>query len=94
MLVITNVPRKNAPIKPINEAIDFLKNAQYKYDNACALGGTDSFIIVRFRTPRIYDIETNKYSFVDLENDQPFMHFKITDFSDIENEREELLNLG
>jgi DNA repair exonuclease SbcCD nuclease subunit len=42
----------------------------------------------------IYNFEDNKYSFVDLENDQPFMHFKITDFTDIENEREELLNLG
>lgn len=42
----------------------------------------------------VYNFEDNKYSFVDLENDQPFMHFKITDFSDIENEKEELLNLG
>jgi hypothetical protein len=42
----------------------------------------------------IYDTETLKYTFHDLKNEQPFLHFKINDITDIENEREELLNLG
>lgn len=42
----------------------------------------------------IYDMEKNDYTFHDLPNDQPYMHFKITDINDIENEQEELINLG
>ena len=42
----------------------------------------------------IYDVENNKYDFVDIENDQPYMKFKITDIKDIEDEKETLLNLG
>ena len=32
----------------------------------------------------IYDVETEKYKFVDLENNKPFLSFKITDISDLE----------
>lgn len=39
-----------------------------------------------------YDLESKEYKFFDLPNDQPFLHFSITDISDIENEREALLN--
>jgi DNA repair exonuclease SbcCD nuclease subunit len=42
----------------------------------------------------IYDMETKKYIFHDLPNDQPFLHFKINDIKDIETEREQLVNLG
>jgi len=42
----------------------------------------------------IYDVEEDEYSFVDIESDQPFMHFKITDIKDIEDGKEVLLNLG
>jgi DNA repair exonuclease SbcCD nuclease subunit len=42
----------------------------------------------------VYDVEDDDYTFVDIESIQPFMHFKITDIKDIENEKEELLNLG
>lgn len=42
----------------------------------------------------IYDIKTDNYTFHDMKNDQPFLHFKITDINDIENEKEELVNLG
>ena len=42
----------------------------------------------------IYDVEEDEYKFHDLDNDQPFMHFSISDVKDIENEEEELLNLG
>jgi DNA repair exonuclease SbcCD nuclease subunit len=42
----------------------------------------------------IYDVEENIYKFVDIESEQPFMHFKISDIKDIENETEVLVNLG
>jgi DNA repair exonuclease SbcCD nuclease subunit len=42
----------------------------------------------------IYDVTTDKYTFNDILNDQPFLHFKITDITDIENEKEIFLNLG
>lgn len=42
----------------------------------------------------IYDVQNDEYTFHDLENEQPFLHFKITDIKDIENEKEELINFG
>jgi len=42
----------------------------------------------------IYDVTTDEYTFHDLQNEKPFLHFKITDIKDIENEKEELVNLG
>jgi DNA repair exonuclease SbcCD nuclease subunit len=42
----------------------------------------------------IYDVETNDYTFHDLPNEQAFLHFRINDIKDIENEEEELINLG
>lgn len=42
----------------------------------------------------IYDIENEEYTFHDLPNEQPFMQFSISDIKDIENEKEELINLG
>jgi DNA repair exonuclease SbcCD nuclease subunit len=42
----------------------------------------------------IYDVETDQYLFNDLENEQPFLHFKISDIKDIEDEKEELVNIG
>lgn len=42
----------------------------------------------------VYDIPTKNYTFHDLPNDQPFLHFTIKDISDIENEKEVLVNLG
>jgi len=42
----------------------------------------------------IYDVETDDYTFYDLPNESPFLHFKITDITDIDNEKEELLNAG
>lgn len=41
----------------------------------------------------IYDVEKNKYTSYDIDNQQPFLHFMITDISDIENETEKLLNI-
>lgn len=42
----------------------------------------------------LYDVESNDYTFHDLPNEQPYMYFKIKDIKDIENETEELINLG
>lgn len=42
----------------------------------------------------VYDVENNDYKFIDIENDNPFMHFLINDINDIEDGKEELLNLG
>ena len=40
----------------------------------------------------IYDIENDEYSFYDLPNEQPFLHFTINDIKDIETENEILIN--
>lgn len=42
----------------------------------------------------MYDIEDNKYTFHDLPNEQPFLHFLITDIKDLDNGKEVLVNLG
>jgi DNA repair exonuclease SbcCD nuclease subunit len=42
----------------------------------------------------VYDTKTNEYTFHDLPNEQPFLHFKIKDINDIENEKEEFVNAG
>lgn len=42
----------------------------------------------------IYDFEEDDYKFYDLENDQPYYHFSISDIKDIDDEKEELLNVG
>jgi len=49
---------------------------------------------VKYHGYGVYDFEKDTYTFHDLENEQPFLHFKITDIKDIEDEKEELLNLG
>tara|TARA_R110001583_G_scaffold78667_1_gene213068 strand:+ start:99940 stop:100728 length:789 start_codon:yes stop_codon:yes gene_type:complete len=40
----------------------------------------------------VYEIETQKYYFVDIKNPEPFLTFKIKDITDIENEKEKLTN--
>lgn len=42
----------------------------------------------------IFDMEAKKYTFHDLPNDQPFLHYRINDIKDIETESEQLVNLG
>jgi DNA repair exonuclease SbcCD nuclease subunit len=42
----------------------------------------------------IYDVNTNEYTFHDLPNEEPFLHFTINDITDIENEKELHVNLG
>ena len=38
----------------------------------------------------LYDVESDNYTFHDLQNDQPFLHFKITDINDITDEKEKI----
>jgi DNA repair exonuclease SbcCD nuclease subunit len=40
----------------------------------------------------LFDMVTKKYTFHDLKNDQPFLHFTINDIKDIEAESEHLVN--
>jgi len=42
----------------------------------------------------IFDVVENNYTFRDLENDEPFLHFSIKDINDITDEKEIHLNLG
>jgi DNA repair exonuclease SbcCD nuclease subunit len=40
----------------------------------------------------IFNMMTKEYTFHDLPNEQPFLHFRINDIEDIENETENLVN--
>jgi hypothetical protein len=42
----------------------------------------------------VYDVASNEYTFHDLQNDEPFLHFSISDINDIIDEKEIHLNLG
>lgn len=41
----------------------------------------------------IYNVETDEYTTHDLLNEQPFLHFTISDISEIENNEEKLINI-
>ena len=41
----------------------------------------------------IFNTETKEYKFHDIDNLQPFLHFSITDISDIEKDAEKLINV-
>lgn len=40
----------------------------------------------------MFDMGTRKYTYHDLPNEQPFLHFRINDIEDIENDTETLVN--
>jgi DNA repair exonuclease SbcCD nuclease subunit len=42
----------------------------------------------------IYDVISDEYTFHDLENERPFLHFNIKDIKEIEDENETHVNLG
>jgi hypothetical protein len=46
-------------LKSDADAIDWIKNSQFKVTDSVNYYGTDNFIIVRFRTPRIFNVEEN-----------------------------------
>jgi DNA repair exonuclease SbcCD nuclease subunit len=41
----------------------------------------------------IYDLKTDEYTFHDIPNEQPFLHFEIKDITDLDDGKEILLNL-
>jgi DNA repair exonuclease SbcCD nuclease subunit len=47
---------------------------------------------VKYHGYGLYDVEGDEYTFIDLDNPQPYYHFKISDIKDIEDEKEVLLN--
>lgn len=49
---------------------------------------------VKYHGYGIYDVKNNDYQFFDLQNDKPYMHFKINDIKDIDDEKETLVNAG
>ena len=56
--------------------------------------GQDHAETIKHHGYGVYDVEDNKYTFHDLPNEQPFLHFLITDIKDLDNEKELLVNLG
>jgi DNA repair exonuclease SbcCD nuclease subunit len=42
----------------------------------------------------LFNIDEDEYTFHDLPNEQPYLHFTINDINDIENEKELLVNFG
>jgi hypothetical protein len=46
-------------LKSKTEAIDWIKSAHFRAVDSVNYYGTDNFLIIRFRTPRIYNIEEN-----------------------------------
>lgn len=42
----------------------------------------------------VYDVQKNEYNFFDIKSEQPFMHFRISDIKDIEDEKETIVNAG
>lgn len=45
--------------KPQAEAINWLKNAHFKATDSVNIVGTDNFFIIRFRTPRLFNVDEN-----------------------------------
>jgi hypothetical protein len=57
-------------LKPANEAIDWIKNAHFRLTDSVNIYGTDNFILLRFRTPQMYQgssLETNADTNSDVE---------------------------
>lgn len=42
----------------------------------------------------VYNISKDEYTYHDLENESPFLHFQINDIKDLTDGKEQLLNLG
>lgn len=41
--------------KPVDEAIEWIKNAHFRVADSVNIYGTDNFILIRFRTPRVFE---------------------------------------
>jgi DNA repair exonuclease SbcCD nuclease subunit len=42
----------------------------------------------------LYDVKSKEYEFRDLQNEKPYLHFRINDIKDIDDEKETLVNAG
>ena len=79
---------------------DIHKRQQFKLPNGGKAVMVGSLIqqnfgeTIKYHGYGVYDVNTDEYAFHDLKNEQPFLHFKINDIKDIEDEKEELVNLG
>ena len=49
----------NSLVKPVETAINNVKQGQYNNHESVNIYGSDSFIIIRFRTPRIFNTDAN-----------------------------------
>jgi DNA repair exonuclease SbcCD nuclease subunit len=49
---------------------------------------------VKYHGYGVYDVPTDEYTFHDMVNEQPFLHFTINDIKDIEDGKEVLVNFG
>jgi hypothetical protein len=68
--IINDTDKIYNSLKSTQAAIDWIKNAHKKVDSTVNINGTDNFIIVRFRTPKIFNIDENPDSnnpFADVE---------------------------
>lgn len=54
--VSTNDAKLFNSLKSKSEAIEFIKRAHFQLRDSVNIYGTDNFIIIRFRTPRVFDI--------------------------------------
>lgn len=44
-------------LKPKDEAIAWVKRAHFQTKDSVNIAGTDNFLIIRFRTPKVYDVQ-------------------------------------
>lgn len=49
-------------LKDPADAIDYIKNAHFKVTDSVNIFGSDNFLIIRFRTPRLFNIDNNPES--------------------------------
>jgi len=57
--IIDTSKRYYNSLKPIDEAIDWIKNAHKRASGAVNIFGSDNFLLIRFRTPRIFNVQEN-----------------------------------
>jgi len=46
-------------LKPVNEALAHIKQGHFNITDSVNIYGSDNFIVIRFRTPRIFSIDSN-----------------------------------
>jgi hypothetical protein len=72
--------------------IKIIKNTPVVYSGSFLQNGFGE--TVKHHGYGIYDLEKDNYQHIEIDNEYPFLNFKITDIEDIDNESEVLTNLG